>query len=82
MATSDYETKATAAVVRGALATAGITHTQAAAHLGLPVGTFRGRLYGRSKFDLPELFRIAEMCGLAGAELIERIEKLTEGAAA
>lgn len=82
MATSDYETKATARVVRGALVTAGVTHARAAEVLGLPVGTLRLRLYGRSQFTMEELVRIAEMCSLTASELVERVEKLLGGEAA
>lgn len=82
MATSDYETKATARVVRGVLVTAGITHATAAERMGIPLGTLRLRLYGRTDFDFSELQKIAEMCDMTASELVERIEKLTGGEAA
>lgn len=66
-------------MVRGALVTAGVTHAQAAEELGMPLGTFRLRLYARTPFTVEEVVRIAGMCDMTASELVERIEKHAGG---
>lgn len=82
MATSDQEVQALARVVRGALATAGVQHIEAAERTGIPLGTLRRRLNGSATFTVHEFFRIAEVCKVSASELIERAERIAGGEAA
>lgn len=77
----DPEAIAIGRAVRGALATAGLTLTEAAEQTGITLSTFSRRVNGTLPFTFPELFRIADICGTKVSDLASAAERIIERAA-
>ena len=74
----DQEAVAIGRAVRGAIATAGLTVTEAAEQTRIPFRTLSRRVNGTLPFTFPELVRVAEVCGTRVSDLAAAAERIIE----
>jgi plasmid maintenance system antidote protein VapI len=68
--------------VRGAIATAGLTMTEAAEQSHITLSTLSRRVNGALPFTFPELVRMAAVCGTRVTDLAAAAERIMDKDAA
>lgn len=74
----DPEAVAIGRAVKGACATAGLSISEAATAVEMPLSTFSRRVNGTLPFTFPELVRVAEVCGVRASDLALAAERIAE----